>query len=99
MRPTVAEKKPGWAAISRQVAKNVVNGAQTATQMMDLLGMKVSGDIAKTITQLTSPPLKPATIRNRLRKRANQHTVGSLDKPLVDSGIMLGTLSHDVEDI
>jgi len=97
MRPTVADRKEGWRDFVENSAEGIFNGTQTAGTMFEMLGLAVSGDIAKTISQVMAPPLKPATIRAKERKMA-QGGVGSLDKPLVETGLMITSVTHTVEE-
>jgi hypothetical protein len=98
MRPTVARETQNWLDALASGAKAVLAGNMSATDVMWAVGHKAALDIAKTITQITSPPLKPATIAARLRKRADKATVGNLTKPLIDSGKMLESVQNTVED-
>jgi hypothetical protein len=96
MRPTADREKNNWLTIMYDGAKAIVRGAATGIQVMDALGSRAAGDIAKSIVAVTSPPLKPGTIAARRRALTDKITIGSLDKPLVSSGIMLDTVSHTV---
>lgn len=98
MRPTISEKRQEWANISKQGAEQILKGNYDIGQVLELLGLKAAGDIRKKITQITSPPLAQSTIDARLAKRANKSTVGNLTKPLIDTGIMMNTLTNSVED-
>jgi hypothetical protein len=66
MGPVNREKKELWARISSNELKKVFVGKQTGQGAWDTLGLKISGDYRRQITQIQSPPLKPATIRARL---------------------------------
>lgn len=98
MRPTAEAKQENWKQTARQGAQAVADGGKTSMDVMEALGALAAGDVRRTISQLTSPPLAPSTIAGRLRKRADKKTVGLLTKPLVDTGTMITTLSHLVED-
>lgn len=87
MRPAVAQNKNAWLALMQQGAKAIIRGGQTLGQVMGKLGQRASDDIAKSIEAVDSPPLKPATIRRK-----------GFAKPLVDSGIMLQSVTYVVED-
>lgn len=88
MRPTVTREKQNWMELIKDGAKAVMAGKQTGTSVMEAIGLRAAADIARSITLVTSPPLKPATIAARLRKKSDKRTVGLLDKPLIDSGKM-----------
>lgn len=125
MRPTIQERTQVWKAVGKKGAKQVLDGEADAGHMFDMLGLQASGDIAKTITKITDPPLSPVTLLLRKRKKAGDKITGktvgeahrevnfvgprqkldtTLDfsgvstKPLVDTGIMLNTLTYIVED-
>lgn len=98
MRTTVSEQSKTWSNIAQQGSRQVLNGKLQATDLMEMIAAKAAGDMRKKITQITTPALKQSTINNRLRRKADKSTVGSLTKPLVDSGLMLQSLTHVVED-
>jgi hypothetical protein len=98
VRPTIIAKQKEWSEIAEKGAKAILNGGQTIDNVMEGIGLKAAGDIRKAITLVVSPPLKPATIAARLRKRANKKVTGLLTKPLIDTGLMLSTLTNTVED-
>jgi hypothetical protein len=97
MRPTIARERNNWIALMRSGAKAILAGNETVASVLDKIGGKAAGDVAKTIASITSPALKTATIAARARKRADRTVTASLSKPLVDSGIMVDSLTHVVE--
>lgn len=98
MRPTIAKQQKEWAGIAQRGAKEILRGSQTSAGIMEAIGLKAAGDIRKMISAIWSPPLSPRTIQARLSRRANKTHIGNLDKPLIDTGIMFGTLTNTVED-
>lgn len=98
MRTTIAEKEQGWAQIAENEAKKIVNGKQTTENAVTILVLKAAGDVRKKISTIYTPKLKESTIEARKRKRADKKTTGSLTKPLVDTGYLLGTLDTSVEN-
>lgn len=98
MRATADQKRDEWSKIAESGAKAILAGTTSPQSVMELLGLKAAGDMRKHISTVTSPPLMPSTIRQRLSKKSNKKAVGSLTKPLVDTGILLGTLTNTVED-
>ncbi len=101
-RPTIAEQggvNGAWAQVAKVGAQNILKGSMNSKQAMDMLGLKAAGDIAKTISKIQSPPLAAATVANRQRRYSDRKTVGNLTKPLVDTGVMVSTLTHAVEDV
>lgn len=98
MRSTFVEQRQNWLALAMSGARSVVAGKSTVYQVLEGLGLTAQGDVAKKIATITQPPLSPRTIAARLRKRSNKTTVGLLTKPLIDTGLMLSSLSYRVED-
>lgn len=66
--------------------RRAVSGRQTVEQGMEQLGAAVVGEIQKAISELDSPPLADSTIR----RKGNS-------KPLVDTGMMLQSVTYVVE--
>ena len=98
MRSTIEEQKKDWSNIAAQGSKAVLNGKIEASDLMEMIGQKAAGDIRKKISTITTPALSPNTIKARMNKRADKSTVGNLTKPLVDTGLMLQSLTHVVEN-
>ena len=98
MRPTIYAKQNEWSKIAENGSKSILKGDNTIYDVLQLLGLKAAGDIKRTISKLTEPPLSPKTIAARLSRRQDQSTIGLLTKPLIDTGIMLNTLTNSVED-
>jgi hypothetical protein len=98
MRSTIAAKQAEWKTVAESGARAVIEGRFTAMQVMEGIGLKAAGDVRKTISLLQFPPLKPATIAARKAKRSNKEKTGLLTKPLIDTGLMLGTLTNTVEN-
>lgn len=99
IRPAIVEHQKDWKETARAGAVSILKGQTTQKQVLDLIGQQAAGDIAKNISELQNPPLKPATIKARLRKKSDKHTVGNLDKPLIDTELMFSTLTNIVEDV
>lgn len=97
MRPTVDRERAAWVDLLRSGSRSVLSGTTTAVNVMQAIGLKAAGDIAKSITLVFAPPLKASTIARRRNALTNKKTVGLLTKPLVDSGLMLNTVSNTVE--
>ena len=98
MRATAIRKWGEWKDLMAQGAKAVLAGAWKADQVMDAVGAKAAGDIAKNISEVWEPPLKEATVRARARRYASREITPSLRKPLVDTARMISSLTHTVED-
>lgn len=98
IRPTIVAKKLEWQKIAESGARAILRGQSSVADVMEAIGLKAAGDIKKAITLVFAPPLSPRTIYARLHRKSNKKTIGNLTKPLIDTGIMLGTLTNVVED-
>ena len=97
MRSTIEEQKHNWIKQVGIGARAIANGTATAENVMEGIVQLAAGEVRKTISNLTAPALSPRTIAARLSNRANKKHVGNLTKPLVDSGILLNSITGIVE--
>jgi hypothetical protein len=101
MRPTMEAQQGEWKGVARQGAKAVLAGNATGDDVLEAIGLKAAGDIRKTISTISGPSLAESTILGRLYRLAGNKGRGSvtlsLTKPLVASGILLGSVTHAVE--
>ena len=86
MRTTSEAKKPEWAKLMKQAAQAIVKRSETADSALNKLGLKAAGDVRETISTIQEPKLKESTVKRK----------GS-DKPLVESGIMINSVTHRVK--
>ena len=98
MRPTIIAQQKNWRDLMERGAQAILHGTENSHDVMEKIGLQAAGDVAATITQIWSPPLKPATIAARARKRKDKTVTKSLTKPLVDTGILLNTITSVVEE-
>ena len=91
LRNTIDMNEEEWKKFFEGWALRILKGQMTMEQAMEALGLLVAGDIRKTISTITSPALKKST----LDARAGRGNTSS--KPLVDSGLMLATVTNLVE--
>lgn len=98
MRTTFAEKRQAWLDILRNGAKSVLTCGITAKSVFELGLQRAVGDIKRKISKIYEPPLSKRTIENRLRKRANKKLTKSLTKPLIDTGVMLNSVTYEVNE-
>ena len=68
------------------------------TLAMDKLGLVVQGDVQFEISSVYEPELKESTIKARLRRKSVKKVTASLTKPLIDTGTMLASVQHKVEE-
>jgi hypothetical protein len=99
MRPTIAKKSKEWKAIAEKGAQAVIENQIHVTDVLDLIGQAASADIKETISRLVTPALSPRTIAARLARRSNRKQVGSLTKPLIDTGKMIVSLDYEVDGL
>lgn len=101
LRAMASERQQRWAKVAEQGVKQVLDGRSTATEMMELIGAVAEGDIRKQIASVTEPLLKDTTLEARARRMGLEDArflTNTGAKPLVDSGYMLATVTHVVED-
>ena len=96
MRPAMNANRNKWQSNFLGGFKAVVNGQLTTRQVLDQMGMKISGQIKESIQAVTSPPLQDSTIEARLSKLANggKGAQGTISKPLVATGLMLNSVDY-----
>ena len=96
MRPAMSANRNKWQTNFLGGFKAVVNGQLTTRQVLDQMGMKISGQIKESIQSVTSPPLQDSTIEARLSKLANggKGAQGTISKPLVATGLMLNSVDY-----
>jgi len=82
-RTTVSEQKKNW-VLSVQNLMKMLNNPQ---QVMGLIGEHMKGNIAQSIATWSDPPNAPYTIAKK-----------GFDKPLVEHGIMLRSISWEVSE-
>ncbi len=95
---TVEKQKDEWDKIVIELGKNLIENDSPFEVILEGLVSRASGDVRKTISDLTEPPLKKSTIAARLRKRKDRKTIGKLDKPLIDTGVLQDTVVGVVQD-
>jgi len=91
MRTTAAAQSGTWAETAEMLGRRVLQGKMTTDQLAEGLGMMAVGDIQRTISQITDPPLSERTLADR-RARGNSNT-----KPLVDTRVAFNTLTFTIE--
>lgn len=94
-RPTIQEQGPAWGEAFGKGAKAIAKGRYTPFQVMDAVGQLAAGDVKKTISEIQSPPLDPDTIAARRRRYKDKKTTGNLSKPLVDTALMINSVTNE----
>lgn len=87
-----------WKAAIIKAWGAVFAGDITADNAMEQIGMLIEGDIVQAIKDVNMP-LSPATIKARQDRYKNKKIPANsgIGKRLVDTGQMLGSVSHKVE--
>ena len=87
IRPTISDKKNEWS----EILGHLIKQGRTGEESLELVALKMQGDINSAIIEVTEPELAESTLATR-KKRGN-----SSDKPLNDTGYMMATLIGVVE--
>lgn len=82
MRRTIKSQSAAWA---RKLGKLLVANNYDAKKTLRLMGEVISGDLRATISTLSAPPLKEATVEAK-----------GFDKPLIDTGHLLASVDYKV---
>lgn len=83
-RNTISENEGKWQESIEQLSSNGI----APQEVLSLLGEVIADDIRGSIIALVSPPLSPVTIKKK-----------GFDKPLIEHGIMLNSVSYEVGEI
>lgn len=97
LRATAAEKRQEWAKTAETVSRAAAQGKIAPGQVMEAVAMAAEGAVRQTITKVNAPPLAQSTVAARRRRLANggAGAKASIAKPLVDTGILLNTLTSE----
>lgn len=101
MRPTVIRCENQWKRLARGYASEIIHGKRTVEGALDLLGADIQAEVRRSIQLVREPVLKRRTIEARIARsknyrRATKSQALGLTKPLVDTGYMLATVSHEI---
>lgn len=87
-RNAISDHQDEWKdAIGRGIA-----AGYPVAQVLEQVGALAASDVYTSITQLMDPPISMRTIRDR-QERGNMST-----KPLIDTKIMINSISYEVRD-
>lgn len=84
--PTIDQNADTYMSQFGEGAVAVIEGRATASQVMELMVLQAAGDVGQSIRNFTTPGNAPATIDRK-----------GFDKPLVDTGLMLQSITGKVE--
>jgi len=82
-RNAIRDHAPEW---PDQIEALVASTDYDAATVLGQMGEMIAGEIRQSITDTNEPPLAPSTIKRK-----------GHEKPLVDSGVMLGSVDYEVE--
>ena len=95
MRP--ARDNNQWGQVFADASKNAIRKGQSIKTAFKVIGLQAEGDIKKAISEVTRPALKQATVEARLRGKKQGKSVSlTIAKPLVHTGYMLASVTHEV---
>lgn len=99
MRPTAIEHHNEWKETVGQLTKAAAQGHIKPDDIMEAVCLAAEGHVRGAIIKLSGPKLKDATIAARKRRLANggKGAASTIEKPLVDSGIMLASLTSEID--
>lgn len=105
MRPTITRESVKWQKLVDDGGKKILKGALTVDNVLNLLGQKVTGDIKESIKAVYYPALAERTVLarierssklSRIKGQIKEKTLGNVTKPLIDTGIMFNTITHEI---
>lgn len=88
LRATFDAHKADYTKVVEDILPKILDGTSTVDKELGRLGLKVTGDVQKTIRAGVDPPNAPSTIK---RKRGST-------KPLVDTGRLIASVDHEVRE-
>ena len=97
VRPAISEKKASWAKLSETLMKKVISGDIDFNVFFNQFILVVEGDVRDKIKSIQSPALAESTIKGRLSRLKSGKRTGTLEKPLIDTSIMINSLTKIVE--
>lgn len=86
IRSTCDAKRKEHVELIRKLQQKILLGRITAKQALTQLGEVVSKDMVQTINDGIDPKLKSATIKRK----------GGSSKPLIDTGRLKGSITHEI---
>lgn len=106
LRNTAEEKREEWKKTAAQISKAALQGKADPSKVMESIAAVAEGAVRASITKIVSPPLKQSTIDARKRRLADKGRsvkgakggagIAGISKPLVDTGVLLNSLSSEV---
>ena len=102
MRPAQEQNKDKWLNGIARGVKQALDGKVDIVDVLEQVGMVAAGDVRKAIKAVTAPALADSTVaarKRRLSKRSAQKANPiTISKPLVDTGLMIQSVTSAVVD-
>lgn len=86
MRPAVADHGQEWLDNLADGARASLRGGPSPAQVLELVALQAAGNVAEKIQAVTTPGLSAATVKRK-----------GFDKPLIDTGQMIQSVTGKVE--
>lgn len=96
IRPAIADNRQRWLLNLASASRAIVAGKLETEVALEMFGLAVVGDIKKSISKVSAPPLSPKTVKAKRRKLADGSGATNLDKPLIETGLLLNSVNHEV---
>ncbi len=98
IRSTCDEKRHDHAKVMAQLQQKCIAGKLTMAQALTTIGEVVSKDMVQTINNGIEPGLAESTEKAKLRslKKQNRKASGVGFRPLIESGKLKGSITHEV---
>lgn len=75
-RKTINDQQVKWKQTIKSEVKKVLKNQKTLFDVMELLGLMAAGNVQKTISKITTPPLSPVTILLRKYRKLGIKVTG-----------------------
>lgn len=98
-RPTIAAHRKTWADLMRKGFYSAMHGKTDIDGVFNQIGLKAAADIKFTISNISTPPLAPATVKARNRRFSSESKSGNQStKPLIDTGQLINSINYRITD-
>lgn len=96
--PAIRENLSNWVKFVEQGSRQLIRNEITLEKLFGDLANDGKDQIQLKIREVNSPPLAEATILARLRKLKSKKRTASIEKPLIDTALMINTVSYRVSN-
>jgi hypothetical protein len=98
IRPAIDANTNKWNALEKLLYRKVLNDGLSIEGALEKLSFAIEKDIRNSIKSITTPALAESTVNARRRKlKGKPEASETLTKPLIDTAIMLTTLTRVIE--